>query len=273
MEGWYTRRESGQTQYTPMQTIQVHDPRALEDLFTYAPKEIVEKILLDMDLEGFMHTCEMNSRIWEICSNIRKKYYDVHSKEIIRDLEEYPETKSYKLWIDLASSEIDWNEIHNKFVLSEDFIREFQDHLDWKLISKQEDELSEDFIREFQHRVDWREISKHQDLSEDFIRDFEDDVDWREISKHQNLSEDFIRDFEDKVDWERIVKNQRLSGDFIREFQDKVDWIDISYYQTLSEDFIREFKDRVHWIMIRNRGYWTDFSKKFKKEFREKLEY
>ena len=43
--------------------------------------------------------------------------------------------------------------------------------------------LSEDFIREFQDKVDWDCISKYQNLSEDFIREFQDKVDWQEISR------------------------------------------------------------------------------------------
>jgi len=41
----------------------------------------------------------------------------------------------------------------------------------WIKISKHQN-LSEDFIREFEDKVDWRWISMSQDLSEDFIREF-----------------------------------------------------------------------------------------------------
>ncbi|GIX90852.1 uncharacterized protein CDAR_551961 [Caerostris darwini] len=123
--------------------------------------------------------------------------------------------------------------------LSEDFIREFQDKVDWEEISICQ-KRSEDFIREFQDKVDWEEISICQKLSEDFIREFQDKVDWYWISICQKLSEDFIREFQDKVDWEEISEYQKLSEDFIREFQDKVHWEEIFKYQTLSVDFMRE---------------------------------
>ena len=38
--------------------------------------------------------------------------------------------------------------------------------------------LSDEFIREFQDRVNWDCISAKQQLSEGFIREFEDKVDW-----------------------------------------------------------------------------------------------
>ena len=137
----------------------------------------------------------------------------------------------------------------------------------WRLISKHQS-LSEDFIREFKDRVDWVSISSYQHLSEDFIREFKDRVDWDSISANQHLSEDFIREFEDKVEWECISECQHLSEDFIREFTDRVCWYNISTYQRLSEDFIREFKDRVDWDWI---AKYQRLSKNFIREFKDDI--
>ena len=46
----------------------------------------------------------------------------------------------------------------------------------WYFISMKP--LSEEFIREFEEKVDWVTISKHQTLSEEFIREFEEKHDW-----------------------------------------------------------------------------------------------
>ena len=79
--------------------------------------------------------------------------------------------------------------------------------------------LSKDFIREFQNKVNWCYISYYQILSEDLIREFKDKVDWIFISIYQKLSEDFIREFKDKVSWRNISKYQKLSEDFKKEFK------------------------------------------------------
>ena len=105
--------------------------------------------------------------------------------------------------------------------------------------------LSEEFIREFTDRVNWNSIAVHQNLSENFIRKFKGKVTWNWISMFQHLSEDFIREFTDRVNWYWISEYQHLSEDFIREFQHKVDWNRVSQYQRLSKEFIEEFKDRV----------------------------
>ena len=98
--------------------------------------------------------------------------------------------------------------------------------------------LSEDFIREFQDKVNWECISHHLKLSEIFIREFKDKVDWLCISIFQTLSEDFIREFKDKVDWECISKFQTLSEDFVREFKELIiednDKQDITLYESVS---------------------------------------
>jgi len=105
---------------------------------------------------------------------------------------------------------------------------------------------SEEFIREFEDKVDWEWISQYQKLSEEFIREFEDKVYWSWISEYQKLSEEFIREFKDEVDWYRVSVYQKLSKEFIREFKDEVDWECISRYQKLSEGFIREFKLNIN---------------------------
>jgi hypothetical protein len=68
----------------------------------------------------------------------------------------------------------------------------------WSCISHSQ-KLSEEFIREFKDKVDWFHISQYQKLSEEFIREFKDKVDWSYISQYQKLSESFIREFKIKL--------------------------------------------------------------------------
>ena len=161
-----------------------------------------------------------------------------------------------------------WKSVSIHKDLTEDFIREFADKVDWGWISMYQ-YLSEDFIKESQHFVDWSAISSYQHLSEDFIREFAHKVDWDNISASQHLSEDFIREFKDKVNWTYISGCQRLSEEFIREFKDKVNWDFISKHQRLSEGFIREFKNWVNWYSI---SRYQPLSKEFIEEFKDKLD-
>ena len=147
--------------------------------------------------------------------------------------------------------------------LTEDFIQEFKDKVDWTCISRYP-HLSEDFIRRFADRVDWYYISAYQCLSENFIREFADRVAWGWIVKYQQLSEDFIREFKDKVNWNYISANQHLSENFIREFKDEVNWAWISAYQHLSKEFIEEFKDKIHMNFIADSWHYKSVEEKKK---------
>ena len=81
--------------------------------------------------------------------------------------------------------------------------------------------LSENFIREFQDKVDWKMVSSYQTLSENFIREFQDIVDWSKISHFQHLSKKFITEFQDKVDWRFLRFNEEIDFDPL-ELKDKL---------------------------------------------------
>ncbi len=78
-------------------------------------------------------------------------------------------------------------------------------------------QLSEDFIREFKNKVNWIYISAYKKLSEEFIKEFQDKVDWYFISKRQKLSESFIKEFQNKIDWKMFNENKNLSKEFKEE--------------------------------------------------------
>ena len=74
--------------------------------------------------------------------------------------------------------------------------------------------LSEEFIRENQNKIDWDYISCYQKLSEDFIREFQDKVDWNWISEYQKLSVKFIREFQNKMNWHCLLEKYKYNLSF-----------------------------------------------------------
>ena len=160
---------------------------------------------------------------------------------------------NYQSWLSLSTHK----------GLTEDFIREFADRVDWEWISQYQ-HLSEGFIREFADRVYWYWISKYKHLSEDFIREFADELDWVGISLYQRLSEDFIRENKCRVNWHCVSIFQHLSENFIREFKDEVNWAWISAYQHLSKEFIEEFKDNIYMKFIADSWHYKSVEEKKK---------
>jgi len=98
---------------------------------------------------------------------------------------------------------------------------------DWVKISGEEYILSEEFIRKFQDVLDWINISCYQILSENFILEFKDKICWDSISSSQILSEDFIKKYQYRLDWDWISSNQLLTIVFIEEFKDKIDFFSL----------------------------------------------
>ena len=72
---------------------------------------------------------------------------------------------------------------------------------------------SEDFIREFENKVDWFCISCEETLSEEFIREFQDKVYWSRISYFQKLSKEFIVEFQNKIVFKNLLKNENISDE------------------------------------------------------------
>jgi len=158
---------------------------------------------------------------------------------------------------------VDWEGISKYKKLSEEFIVEHKDLVHWEDISQYQ-QLSEEFIVGHKDLVDWLNISAYQQLSEEFIVEYKDLVDWVFISACQKLSEEFIVEHKDLVYWLNISACQKLSEEFIVEHKDLVDCGGISIYQQLSEEFIREHKDLVYWECI---SCYQQLSEEFIEEF------
>ena len=84
---------------------------------------------------------------------------------------------------------VNWFEISAYYILSEDFIREFKDKVEWWNICLNRTILSENFSREFQDKIDWYYISCTQNLSKLFIYEFYDKVYWSYLIKKHNFSD------------------------------------------------------------------------------------
>lgn len=67
--------------------------------------------------------------------------------------------------------------------------------------------LSEEFIEEFQNYLDWEDIFYYQKLSPSIIKKFSERVNWESISCRQKLPEDLIKEFSDKVNWSLISQH------------------------------------------------------------------
>lgn len=121
--------------------------------------------------------------------------------------------------------------------------------------------LSEEFIQEFKDRLNWFDICQYQKLSISFMIKFSDYLSWKHVSEFQTLTEEFIHQFHNFVDWENISKKQVLCEAFIKKYYKKVNWVNISKHQTLTENFIDVYKYLLHWEYLDYSKMSIDFIK------------
>ena len=154
-------------------------------------------------------------------------------------------------WEKYYNPDFDWNDykFYSNNILSEDFIREFKDKVDWSAICRYQ-KLSEEFIEEFQDKLYWKHISGYQELSVEFIKKFRHKIDWELLSCSKYIDEDTLRKFQYSIDWDRVSRfaefrfltDKQLSEKFIEEFQNKLDLSQIFSLPYLSE----KFKEKIY---------------------------
>lgn len=138
-----------------------------------------------------------------------KELPEIEELITIEEINANPEEKIKDLRKNIDA--VNWFDISWHKNLSEEFIREFQDKVNWYLISAGHDPLSDDFIREFQDKIDWFEISYNfRGLSEEIIREFQDKLYWPWVSWKQDLSPEFCFEFYDKVSWKTLYRFGKL---------------------------------------------------------------
>ena len=94
-----------------------------------------------------------------------------------------------------ANKDVDWSTLCMHMQLSEEFIEDFQDKVDWGNISYYQDNISEDFIAKFQDKIAWQFIAQRRQLSNEFIRKYLHKLNITDIlSKQKNLDAD-IREY------------------------------------------------------------------------------
>ena len=114
-------------------------------------------------------------------------------------------------------------------------------------------DLTEDFIEEFADKVDWHYICSCQDLSESLMRKYSDKLDWITVSRWQTLSEQFIEDFSQEINWHDISYGCAFSETFIEKYLNKLDLIHLSY-EKCTEEFkqkcLKYHFNKEYYIMV-----------------------
>lgn len=142
-------------------------------------------------------------------------------------------------------NDIHWIAVNDHQKITIDFIREYKDILDtgfWDWISWNFD-LTNQFIDEFANKLNWKIISG-KGLTEDIILKYIDRIDWTNISTRSNLSEEFVRAFREYISWEYVIRKNKFSEQFLLDMKEYIErenaWEQLSMWQDLSNEFMKE---------------------------------
>jgi len=176
-----------------------------------------------------------------------------------------------------TKSAVDFSRVCRTEDFDEDFMKEYQDYLDWEMTSIYQ-VLSESFLLEFKDKVNWKKVSEFQTLSEDFIKDninlvnipiIIDNQDsitpktvqefittgvtsWESIFDTLDPKLSTVNKFKDIIDWKLVCENCKLTEEFIDAHLDYIApyWDSITKFQDhLSEEFLKEHEKDINWTI------------------------
>lgn len=177
----------------------------------------------------------------------------------------------------VTESPVDFSKVCRTEDFNEDFMREYQDYLDWEMTSMYQI-LSESFLLEFKDKVNWNIVSKTQTLSEDFIKDNIDLVNvpiiidnqdsittrtvqefitagvtsWESIFDTLSPKLSTVDKFKDIIDWKLVCESCKLTEEFIDAHLDYIApyWDSVTKFQEhLSEGFLKEHEKDINWAI------------------------
>lgn len=108
-----------------------------------------------------------------------------------------------------------------KYILTEEFVREYADVVDWYQVAYYSNNLTEDFVIEhkkhFKKDVMWALQQNYGQFSDKFVKTFAKKLDWTRLN-YGTLTEKFIEENLDKVDWEQLARTATVSKSFMNRY-------------------------------------------------------
>lgn len=201
-----------------------------------------------------------------------KKY-----KDIINTVHFDPLDYSEKELSRLISYGIEIKDLYSSKQLSDNFLREHLDDVNWDILSRTNN-FSIEFIREYQDKINWHEYSKREIIPYEIFEEFQDKIIWNGISIYNHcIDKRFVKRFGHKLEpWniicnnfnkidedyldslypnldadekERLYSLHPLSEQFVeKHLKGKREWKRYAAdVRSLSEEFIRKHADKLDW--------------------------
>lgn len=114
--------------------------------------------------------------------------------------------------------------------------------INWSLVSKQK--LSETFIDENHEYLDWSVVSAVQPLAPWLVQKYKEKIDFHALSSNKQLSPETVAAFIDKMDIDLSQQNHRYTDDMILAWQEDLNPMLLLQYQKLSSSTVTKLLQR-----------------------------
>lgn len=118
----------------------------------------------------------------------------------------------------------------------------------WDVISALN--LSEEFIRDHIDKINWSVISQVREYSLEFYDTWSEHIDWESVSRVKNLSSKLVEKYADELSWDLVVENTQLSTGHLYHFEKRIDWKKASKYQVLIHTIIDRKHTLLDWELV-----------------------
>lgn len=156
-----------------------------------------------------------------------------------------------------AGNEINWSALSSNNHIDIQFVRAFNDRLDWSLITSNKNVIDiedEDVLDEFIDTLDWSYISKNMHLTTERLVKYKNKIDWKLVNQRFNYNDldiSHIDSIQEYIDWTKLSGASIVfTEEFLHTYRAKIDWYAFSKNESVdfSADLYHDFTKELNII-------------------------
>ncbi len=142
-------------------------------------------------------------------------------------------------------------------LLSEEFIDEFADEINWRVLTAHGHVDSTERILKYTQRIDWEQLCIRKEFSNEELVMFGGYIRWDTVITNQVLSIEIVHYLDSMnllnwIEWSNVVKFQTIPEDVLEFRIDSLYMSDVCKYQKLSCKFMDKHSENLDWEQVSN---------------------
>ncbi len=130
--------------------------------------------------------------------------------------------------------------------LSDKFIEESADYIDWDLLSETQD-FSVHILKKYKDKISWKSVYDLQRIPDEYILHNHQEIKWDLITLSSRYDDAFYEKWSEFIDWPLMAAQKKLSPYLIDNFYASIGFITLCRSQFLSDEFINRHIKEINW--------------------------